>query len=391
MNILVVCQYYYPEPVRISDICEALVKQGHNVDVITGVPNYPMGIIYDGYGKGKNKNEVINGVNVHRSFTIGRRTGAIWRVINYYSYAISSTLYASRLKKDYDVVFVNQLSPVMMACAGIKYKVKHNKKLVLYCLDLWPDSLCTGGVQSGGTVYNLFKKISDRIYKKADKILVTSRNFTKYFIEKFGIDENKIDYLPQYAEELFKPEPYVKSETLQLTFAGNIGAAQSVETIIRAAKLLEAENVCFKIAGDGSALEDCKKLASELQVKNLEFLGRLPVEQMPELYRKSDALLVTLSDDPLISLTLPGKIQSYMAAGKPIIGAINGETPEIIAEANCGICVRAEDSEALANGIKEFIKTDIEQAGKNAYEYYENNFKKEKFIEKLIKEFENNK
>jgi glycosyltransferase involved in cell wall biosynthesis len=350
-----------------------------------------MGIIYDGYGKGKNKNEVINGVNVHRSFTIGRRTGAIWRVINYYSYAISSTLYASRLKKDYDVVFVNQLSPVMMACAGIKYKVKHNKKLVLYCLDLWPDSLCAGGVQSGGTVYNLFKKISDRIYKKADKILVTSRNFTKYFVEKFGIDENKIDYLPQYAEELFKPEPYVKSETVQLTFAGNIGAAQSVETIIRAAKLLEAENVCFKIAGDGSALEDCKKLASELQVKNLEFLGRLPVEQMPELYRKSDALLVTLSDDPLISLTLPGKIQSYMAAGKPIIGAINGETPEIIAEANCGICVRAEDSEALANGIKEFIKTDIEQAGKNAYEYYENNFKKEKFIEKLIKELENNK
>ena len=144
MKILVICQYYYPEPFRISDICEELVKLGHTVDVVTGIPNYPMGEIYEGYRKGEKRDEIINGVNVHRCFTIGRKHGAFYRFLNYYSYAFSSSQYVKRLNDDYDVLFVNQLSPVMMAKAGIVYKKKHHKKLVLYCLDLWPASLTAG-------------------------------------------------------------------------------------------------------------------------------------------------------------------------------------------------------------------------------------------------------
>ena len=141
MKILVVCQYYYPEPVRITDICEELVKKGHEVTVLTGIPNYPMGVIYDGYKQGEKRNETINGVHIIRNFTVGRRTGVIWRSINYFSYSVFATLKIRRLDKDFDVVFVNQLSPVMMAWPAIRYKKKYNKRLVLYCLDLWPESL----------------------------------------------------------------------------------------------------------------------------------------------------------------------------------------------------------------------------------------------------------
>ena len=339
MKILVVCQYYYPEQVRITDICEEFVKRGHEVDVITDIPNYPMGVIFDGYKHGERRDEVINGVNVHRCFTIARRSGVLFRFLNYYSYAFSSTRYASKLKKEYDAVLVNQLSPVMMACAAVKYKKKHNKRLVYYCLDLWPESLVAGGIKRGGFIYKFFNKISENLYKKADKILVTSRDFTTYLENQFGIEKDKLSYLPQYAEDLFKPAERVKKDTVDLTFAGNIGVMQSVETIIRAAaELKEIENLRFNIVGDGISLEDCKKLSDELGTDNVIFHGRKPLEEMSEYYRNADAMLVTLAKDPLISMTIPGKVQTYMAAGKPVIGAIDGETPKVIEEAGCGFC-----------------------------------------------------
>lgn len=387
MKILVVCQYYAPEPVRISDICEELVRRGHEVDVITGVPNYPMGKIYDGYRGGEKRDEVIGGVHVHRSFTVGRRNGALFRFLNYYSFALSSSIYAAMLEKKYDVVLVNQLSPVMMACAGVEYKKKYSVPLVYYCLDLWPESLVAGGVKRGSLTYKMFDKISGKLYSRADKILVTSKNFRTYFEKQFGISRNKLSYLPQYAEDLFKPTPPESKETVDLTFAGNIGAAQSVETIIRAAaELSDVKGLRFNIVGDGSALAACRQLAAELGVGNVVFHGRKPLEAMPRFYREADAMLVTLSDDPLISMTLPGKVQTYMAAGKPLIGAINGETPEIIADAGCGLCGPAEDHHALAENIRAFLCADKEQLGRNSAEYYQKHFRKDAFVDTLIAE-----
>ena len=357
MKILVVCQYYYPELVRITDICEEFVKRGHEVDVITDIPNYPMGVIFDGYKNGKKRDEVINGVNVHRCFTIARRSGALFRFLNYYSYAISSTRYASKLKKEYDAVLVNQLSPVMMASAAVKYKKKHNKKLLLYCLDLWPESLVAGGIKRGGLIYKFFNRVSGKLYRKADRILVTSRDFTTYLENQFGIEKDKLSYLPQYAEDLFKPAERVEKDMVDLTFAGNIGVMQSVETIIRAAaELKDIDNLRFNIVGDGISLEDCKKLSAELGAENVVFHGRKPLEEMAEYYRNADAMLVTLAKDPLISMTIPGKVQTYMAAGKPVIGAIDGETPKVIEEAKCGYCSASGDYMALAENIRKFLE-----------------------------------
>lgn len=382
MKILVICQYYYPEPFRIPDICEELVKKGHKVTVVTGTPNYPMGEIYEGYEKGKRKYETINGVKVHRCFTIGRKGGTINRFLNYYSYAISSSLHILLLKNDYDVVFVNQLSPVMMAYAGILYKKLHHKKLVMYCLDLWPASLCAGGVKESSVIYKVFHKISANIYKQADKILITSSMFKKYLHDEFGINKRKISYLPQYAEDLFDPEKCKKAPNgwIDLMFAGNIGKVQNVEIILKAAKELKMKKIRFHIVGDGTDVNRLISIKEKYQLNNVIFHGRQPLEDMPKYYSMADAMLVTMEDDPVLNLTLPGKVQTYMAAGKPIIGAINGETKRVIDRAHCGLCGSAENETELVANIKCFVNNNIELLGNNSHKFYNSYFSKETFF-----------
>lgn len=389
MKILVVCQYYYPEPVRITDICEELVKRGHEVTVLTGVPNYPMGIVHKDYRHGKRRDEFVNGVHVVRCFTIGRRHGTFFRVLNYFSYPLSATVKLHKLDKDFDIVFVNQLSPAMMAWPAIRYKKKYKKKLVLYCLDLWPESLEVGGIKKGSFIYRIFHRISEKIYKQADKILATSRSFDEYFEQEFGIDKKEIGYLPQYAEEIFTNEQIrieKKKDTYDFMFAGNIGIAQSVETIIEAANYLkEHKNVHWHIVGDGIDLENCKKKAKEYGLESVTFHGRKPVSEMPKYYAMADAMLVTMIDNPIISKTLPGKVQTYMAAGKPIIGAINGEGRRIIEKGKCGICGKSGDSKELARNIIRFIneKNNIRTYELNSRKYYNENFRKDMFIDRL--------
>lgn len=386
MKMLVVCQYYYPEPFRITDICEELVKRGHGVTVVTGIPNYPMGEIYDGYRHGEKRDEVINGVNVHRCFTIGRKTGVLRRFFNYYSYAISSTKYVSKLKDDFDVVFVNQLSPVTMANAGIKFKKKYHKKLVLYCLDLWPESLVAGGIKRGSLIYKLFHRISENIYHQADKILVTSKSFSEYFKNEFDIENTK--YLPQYAEAIFKPEICKKEPDgfVDLMFAGNIGAAQSVKTIIEAANLTKnIPSLRWHIVGDGSELESVKKLANEYRLTSVTFYGRKTLDEMPKYYAMADAMLIAMQKDPIISLALPGKVQTYMAAGKPIIGAIDGEAQAVINEAKCGLCGDAEDAEQFAQNARIFMadEADRKSYSDNTVAYYSEHFSKSGFLNSI--------
>lgn len=389
MKILVICQYYYPEPFRITDICEELVKRGHEVCVVTGEPNYPEGIIYSGYESHNRMNETINGVNVHRCRIIPRKTGVFYRFLNYYSFVASSIRYVLTRKchsedgRTFDVVFVNQLSPVMMSYAGIIYKRLHNVPLVLYCLDLWPESLVAGGIKKGSFVFKVFHSISKSIYKYADKICVTSKSFSEYFEKEFGIKNTM--YLPQYAEDIFEDNNEIKkSDSIDLTFAGNIGSIQSVDTILKAANHLKDEPVHFHIVGSGSELENLKTLANELKLSNVTFYGRRPVEEMPSFYNNSDAMLITMKADPGISMTLPGKVQSYMAAGKPIIGAINGETSRIINESLCGYCGSAESVNELVDNIRAFIYDDnIDTFIKNSRQYYVLHFSKSEFISHL--------
>lgn len=390
-KILVICQYYKPEPFRISDICEEMVRRGHEVHVVTGYPNYPEGVLYDGYGNGKHIDEVINGVKVHRCFTVPREKGNVKRLLNYYSYALSSTAYVTSKDcvaydgKPFDVVFCNQLSPVMMADAAIAYKKKHKVPIVMYCLDLWPESLIAGGIKRDSYIYKVFHLISRRIYRQMDKIFITSRMFSNYLNSEFDIDLNKMEYLPQYAEGLFEKIPAREEDgVFNFMFAGNIGSIQSVDTIIKAAEKLKDEPVKFHIVGSGIELQRIQEMSKDLN--NVIFYGRRPVEDMPTLYAKADAMLVTLASDPVLSLTLPGKVQSYMAVGKPIIGAIDGETMAIIKEAKCGFCGEAADVKKLVENIKMFIsnETDRVEMANNSFDYYKENFDRNKFMNAIL-------
>ncbi|PWL55881.1 MAG: glycosyltransferase WbuB [Clostridium cadaveris] len=402
MKILVVCQYYYPEPFRITDICESLVQRGHDVTVLTGLPNYPEGVVLQEYCHGNKREEILNGIKIIRCFEIGRGNGKVKLFLNYFSYALSATLKALFIKEEFDVVLVNQLSPVMMGIPAMAYKKKHKKKILFYCLDLWPDSLAAGGIKENSLIYKIFYKISKWIYKSADVILVTSSMFEEYFKNILQINTVNIKHLPQYAEDLFvqKDENSAKeivaateNKVYNFVFAGNIGDIQSVETIIKSANELKViENISFHIVGDGSKLEECKKLTEELKLQNIKYYGRRPVEDMPQFYDMADAMLITLKDNKALSYTLPGKVQSYMAAGKPIIGAINGETRCVISEAACGLSCEAEDYKALADLIKKFCESNAkEQMATNAKKFYFDNYSKDKFmsiLEKSLKDLE---
>ncbi|MBC5581177.1 glycosyltransferase family 4 protein [Anaerofilum sp. BX8] len=389
MRILVICQHYWPEPYPLADICEELAQRGHFVHLVTDVPNYPMGEIYPGYRKGRRREEEHNGVKITRTFTIARRRSALFRLLNYYSYAISSSLYAGSLKQDYDVVFANQTSPVMMSSAAFAYARKHQKKVVLYCMDLWPACLAAGGISEHSPVYRFFDWESKRLYRKPDSILITSRMFRGYLVQRHGVEDARITYLPQYAAAQFETEqePPLPKDTVDLMFAGNIGAAQSLATVIRAAEILkEQPQLRWHIVGDGSELENLKRLAAEKGLTSVLFHGRRPPEEMPQYYAMADAMLVTLTADPAISLTLPGKMQTYMAAAKPIIGAADGEIPKVIEAAGCGFCAGAEDAPGLANAVQRYLECkNKRQLGQNARSYYETHFTRRHFMDTLEK------
>jgi glycosyltransferase involved in cell wall biosynthesis len=396
MNILVVTQYYYPEQFRINDICETLVSKGNKVTVLTGLPNYPKGEILPEYKNGRNRKENINGVEVIRAPLIGRGKGTKGLIVNYLSFMFTSTMKSFSLSKDFDVVLVYQLSPVTMVLPAILYKKRTRKKVLLYCLDIWPESIASAGIKQSSFIYKLLLKFSQFLYNGVDQIAVTSHSFKNYFDSVLKIDSKNIKYLPQYAEELYnntsvKEESIIKQEdSINLLFAGNIGEMQSVDTIILAAnELKDIKNLKWHIVGDGSAKESCEKLVEQLNLQNqVIFHGQQPVNKMPEYFSGATALLVTLKNNEYISYTLPGKVQSYMAAGKPIIAAINGETKKVIEESGCGVCCSAEDYSSFAKIVRDFIANPKAHSdySESAVKYYKENFSKDVYITNLSNE-----
>lgn len=390
MDILVVYQRYYPEPFRITDICEELVRMGHKVTVLTGLPNYPGGKLYDGYKRRKNRITYVNGVKIVRCSEISKGNGNNLRLfINYLSFMLSSSFKALFFNEDFDVILANQTSPVSMVIPGIILKKRKKKQMLLYCMDIWPACLAAGGIKEGSPLYKFFLKFSRWIYKSADKLYVTSENFKNYFKEVLDIDHAK--YLPQYAEDVFKSvskysqdDKYKKH--IDLVFAGSIGRMQSVDTIILAAeKIRDKVPVKIHIVGDGTELEACKSLVDRLELNHIvKFYGRRPIDEMPEFYKLADAMLVTLKRDEFVSYTLPGKVQSYMASGKAVIGAIDGAAYSVIKEAECGLCCEAENSDALADIIIDFYNSPQKRKyEENSFGYYKKHFSKEHFMDVL--------
>jgi len=392
MRILVICQYYYPEQFRINDICEELVLEGHTVTVLTGLPNYPEGRISPGYRWGKKRRETINGVNVIRTFEVARGSGAIRLGLNYLSFMFSASLKIFFIKKDFDLIFVYQLSPITMAFPAIIAKKITKLPMYLYSCDIWPESMRNIISNEDNIVYRLMKKFSTYIYSQCDGIGITSTPFIHYFNRAHSIPMNKISYIPQHAEETYlninEPED---NGIVDFVFMGNIGLAQDIDCILDAVQKLMS-NFSFKVhfVGDGSYLENSKLIVSEKRLSNhVIFHGRHPLKDMPKFYRIADACLLTLKGDSLVGQTMPSKLQGYMAAGRPVIGAINGAAQEVIRESECGSCVNAGDSKALAEVMKDFIENPekYQNYGENGRKYFVDNFTKKIYMEKLEVQF----
>lgn len=391
MNILAICQYGFPEPYPSLLPMEEMVSRGHCVSAVTGMPNYPMGDIYTGYSHSRIVYEAYNGVNIAHVPLIPRKKNLLCRILNYHSFPISASGFIRKLDGRYDIVFANQTSPVMMVEPAIKYAKKWNKKVVMYCMDLWPASIIAGGIREGSLIYSIYNRISKHIYQNVDLILITSKMFKNYFINNFSIPEEKIYYLPQYADSVFdKVMALPKKTTTDLVFAGNVGTGQNLSVILRAAKIIQKKHITdnnkkivFHIIGDGQMLGALQDDARRLELNNVEFHGRKPQSEMPKYYANADAMIVTLINNPYTSMTLPAKVQGYLASGRPILASANGEIARVIKESNAGFCSPADDEKLFVDNIERFLKSDRKELGDNARRYYDKNFSKEVIMDEL--------
>ena len=395
MKILVVCQHFYPENFRINDICFSLAEKGHSVTVLTGLPNYPKGKIFKDYKWFKNRNQTVNGVNIKRCSLVGRGSNIITMMINYMWFAIFGSIKAFFMKKDFDIVYVYQLSPITMTWPAIVVKKIKKIPLVIHCLDQWPISITTGGVKKNSFIYKILTRVSINAYKKADLITISSKSFKNYFEKGLKLKNKGYIYLPSYAESDYSITKTTKNDTFDIVFAGNIGPAQSVETIIECAKILkDKKDIIFHIVGDGLSKETCETLAKEYKLKNCVFHGYHDVKEMPKYYELADAFIITMVNNEVVNSTLPAKIQSYMLAGKPIYGAVSGEVKLVIEEAECGLCCDSLDYKTLAKNILNSYKEKelLKKWGKNSKSYYKKYFDKDtciKDLEDVLKKYIN--
>ncbi len=388
MKILVVNQHYWPENFRVTEICEELAARGHQVTALVGLPNYPTGVIPEEYRRFRNRRQQRNGVQIRRCMEIGRKPGKVGLAVNYVSYMTSATLKALFMKKDFDVIYSFSTSPVLMSLPGAVLKLVTGKPYVIYVLDIWPACLAAMNISPSSFFYRFMGKVSKWIYKRANVLLYSSKRFQQYMNNVHGIHMPDEHYMPQFADDVFETAlPAARHDgKTHLMFAGNIGKMQNVEVLLQAAALLKDEPVHWDIVGDGASLEECKALAAELEIgERVTFHGRKPLEEMPGYYAMADAMLVSMRDHISVNDTLPGKVQSYMAAGKPVLGSIGGETAYVLGAAGCGLCAPPDDAEAFANVVRQFIAQpeSHRQMGGNGRNYYAAFFTKQYHMDRL--------
>ncbi len=380
-----VCQHYYPERFQNQDICEQLVQDGHKVTVLTGLPNYETGYVAPEYKNGQHNYEKINGVEVYRTFEIGRRKSIGWRILNYLSYTFSSSWWALWNRRKYDVVFCYQLSPVLMMLPAVVVAKKQHIPLFVYCCDVWPESVKALPPGHNPLVFKPVHWVSRWLYQRADALAVQSKSFFTYFERVNQFPREKMSYIPQMASSEYLDMDFTHDNgQIDFVFLGNLGNAQDMELIINAAeKNKDLPGFAVHFVGDGICLEKAKQHVRQQGLEKLIFFhGRQPVERMPHYYKLADVCLVTLKPGSIISQTVPSKVQGYMAAGIPILGALDGYGAEVINTSGAGVCVPAGDLEKFTKAMRNFIVnyTDYKDCSANARAYFKQHFTKRNVV-----------
>jgi glycosyltransferase involved in cell wall biosynthesis len=371
------------------------VKRGYNVTVLTGIPNYPMGKFFPGYSWTKKRTETWNGIKIIRIPLIARGHSSIGMVLNYYSFVISGWFWNRFNKVDADLVFSFETSPMTQVKVGCGYAKKHKVPHFLYVQDLWPENVETVTGIHNRLIIGPIDRMVDKIYKQTDKIFVTSPSFVEAVVNrKNSVDRNKVYYWPQYAEEFYRPvdkhvyEGIPDDDSFKVVFTGNIGTAQGLDILPKTAKLMKDDNVRFVVVGDGRYQSEFEKHIDDCGVRDkFILLPRVKSTLIPSILAACDVGFISFNKTPLWEMTIPAKLQSYMACGMPIIASASGETKRIIEEAQCGICSEIGNPVSLSEGIRKIMSLDLCKLGHNAREYFDSNFVKKSLMDEMDQYF----
>lgn len=397
MRILVVSHYFWPENFRVNDLVEELTRRGHAVTVLTGQPNYPEGRVFPAYRANPAAYMRFGDVPVVRVPIIPRGKTSIGLLLSYVSAAVSASLIGAwKLRGQmFDVIFVFQPSPVTTALPAILLRRLKRAPTLLWILDIWPDTLSAIGVIKSPRLLSLAGAMVRFIYKSSDRILVQSRAFESKVAALVG-ENAKIRYFPGWAEGVFQggepaspaPELSPYKDDFKILFAGNIGEAQDFPAILQAVEMLrDTPGLRWIIVGDGRA---APMLRDEIRRRGLEkniiLVGRHPLDRMPSFFAGADALLVTLRAEQIWSMTIPGKVQSYLAAGKPLLAMLDGEGARVIKEAGAGLVAPAGDGNTLATQVRRMMASDAQaraDMGRAGLRYGENAFGRSRLMGEL--------
>ena len=403
MKILIVSQVFWPENFKINDLCSDLIKRGHEVTVLTGKPNYPKGKFYDGYSFFSNNHDFFEGAKIIRVPIIPRGDGSSIRLsLNYLSFAFFGSLFALFHWRKYDFSLVYGISPIISAFPAIIHQIFHKTKMMLWVQDLWPESVDVTGKMKNSFLRKLLILLVKFIYRKSNKIFISSEFMKKSIIDKLGSKYPKeIFYLPNWAEDSFLEEnintnkfKHLMPDGFKVMFAGNISYGQDFPSIIKAALILKkTSNVKFIILGDGSEKKYLKNKINELNLGDtIYYLGSFPIEEMVNFYCHANMMLLTLRDELIYSYTVPCKLQGYLASKKAVAAMINGEAAEIINNSECGFAVKAEDHNAFAAKLLSISNKPIsflEKASIRGFNHYEKTFKKDTVIDFFLNSIKN--
>ena len=391
-HILVISQYFYPEPFRINDICQEWIKRGHKVTVLTGIPNYPEGKFYKGYGWFKKRKENWSGVDIIRLPIISRGHSSLRLILNYYSFVWSGWFWKNFTRLKPDLIFTFEVSPMTQALIGKWFSKRRKIPNYLYVQDLWPENLEVVGGIHNKSILNHYQKMTDKIYKRCTKIFATSPSFVKAIQERVE-DKEKVIYWPQYAEDIYKPVEHPNALEIpndgrfKIIFTGNVGTAQGLDILPKVAKLV-GEDVCFVIVGDGRYKAKLIQETADVAGKFI-FIDRQPAERIPDFLCDCDVAFLSFLDNPLFEKTIPAKLQSYMACEMPILASASGETKRIIEEAQCGVCCDLGDIKQLQDAIEKLKNNkQLKQLGLSALSYCSVKFERNKLFDFIGKEMQ---
>ena len=396
MRLLVVTQYFWPENFRINDLVGELVRRGHQVTVLTGLPNYPDGEIFPKFQENPALFSEYEGASIIRVPMTARGKGSLQLMLNYLTFALSASIMGTwKLRgNSFDAIFVYEPSPITVGLPAAFLRKVKNAPVAFWVLDLWPETLQAIGVVRSKPLLQAVGKLVSFIYKRCDLILAQSKSFIPQ-IRKYTGKNGRIEYFPSWSESVFEAENTTKTDLIpnkpdsfNIMFAGNIGDAQDFPAILAAAENLRSEKtIRWLIVGDGRIAEWVKV---EIQKRNLTdcvlMLGRHPVENMPSFFKHADALLVSLKNEPIFSMTIPGKLQSYLAAGIPVVAMLDGEGAEVVERACAGLTCAAGDHEGLAKAVLKLSKISKEERevmGNNGLTASKKEFDREKLISQL--------